>query len=325
MDDPPKAHPCVQAGETPALPAVTSADRVDLPGATQNENSCSRASPFASPRLSPILPAPERFRTEIPQFSGGIAVAFTSNVFETRTIHLADREETIVAGGRHLFPLLPKAFEGVSQIGVIGWSSQGPATGPEPARVARRLRHPGQGRPAGRLGLDEAGRGGRVHEGERHAGRDVLGHQRIRHGASAHLRRRLRGELPAHLRRVPPRNHAGTLARLPALPPPGRRRGLSAEHQRDRRLSEGDGPVGAPALRAGPRGERRRHQLLVRGPPGHRRPRHRLRARLGGRDSARPTPSRPRWRASTSPTSSASGASCSAPCTASPKASTRGS
>ena len=54
-------------------------------------------------------------------------MAFTSNVFETRTIQLADREETIVAGGRHLFPLLPGAFERISQIGVIGWSSQGPA------------------------------------------------------------------------------------------------------------------------------------------------------------------------------------------------------
>ena len=54
-------------------------------------------------------------------------MAFTSNVFETRTITLADREETIVAGGRHLFALLPRAFEGISQIGVIGWSSQGPA------------------------------------------------------------------------------------------------------------------------------------------------------------------------------------------------------
>ena len=54
-------------------------------------------------------------------------MAFTSNVFETRTITLADREETIVAGGRYLFPLLPRAFEGISQIGVIGWSSQGPA------------------------------------------------------------------------------------------------------------------------------------------------------------------------------------------------------
>ena len=54
-------------------------------------------------------------------------MAFESKVFETRTIEMADREETIVAGGRHLFSLLPKAFEGIKQIGVIGWSSQGPA------------------------------------------------------------------------------------------------------------------------------------------------------------------------------------------------------
>ena len=53
--------------------------------------------------------------------------SFTSNVFETRTITLGDTEETIVHGGRHLFPLLPKAFEGIEQIAVIGWSSQGPA------------------------------------------------------------------------------------------------------------------------------------------------------------------------------------------------------
>ena len=53
--------------------------------------------------------------------------SFTSNVFETRTITLGDTTETIVPGGRNLFPLLPKAFEGVKQIGVIGWSSQGPA------------------------------------------------------------------------------------------------------------------------------------------------------------------------------------------------------
>ena len=54
-------------------------------------------------------------------------MSFTSKVFETRTVKMADREETIVAGGRHLFPLLPKAFDGIKQIGVIGWSSQGPA------------------------------------------------------------------------------------------------------------------------------------------------------------------------------------------------------
>src|SRR6478672_9837084 len=54
-------------------------------------------------------------------------MSFTSKVFETRVVKMADREETIVAGGRHLFPLLPKAFEGIKQIGVLGWSSQGPA------------------------------------------------------------------------------------------------------------------------------------------------------------------------------------------------------
>ncbi len=54
-------------------------------------------------------------------------MAFTSDIFDTRTIRLADREETILAGGRHLFPLLPRALEGISRIGVIGWSSQGPA------------------------------------------------------------------------------------------------------------------------------------------------------------------------------------------------------
>ena len=54
-------------------------------------------------------------------------MSFTSNVFQTRTIKMADREEIVVPGGRTLFPLLPKAFDGIRQIGVIGWSSQGPA------------------------------------------------------------------------------------------------------------------------------------------------------------------------------------------------------
>lgn len=34
---------------------------------------------------------------------------------------LAETTETIVKGGRDLFPLLPKAFEGISRVGVIGW------------------------------------------------------------------------------------------------------------------------------------------------------------------------------------------------------------
>jgi ketol-acid reductoisomerase len=35
--------------------------------------------------------------------------------------------ETVLRGGRHLFPLLPRAFAGVQRIGVIGWGPQGRA------------------------------------------------------------------------------------------------------------------------------------------------------------------------------------------------------
>jgi ketol-acid reductoisomerase len=52
---------------------------------------------------------------------------FTSRVFETETLSFGDSKERILRGGRHLFPLLPKALNGVRQIGVIGWGSQGPA------------------------------------------------------------------------------------------------------------------------------------------------------------------------------------------------------
>ncbi len=56
-----------------------------------------------------------------------ISLSFTSRVFEVDTIDLEGHKEQIIKGGRHLFPLLPKAFEGIHQIGVIGWGSQGPA------------------------------------------------------------------------------------------------------------------------------------------------------------------------------------------------------
>ena len=54
-------------------------------------------------------------------------LTFKSNIFATETITLADTKEMIVRGGRDKFPLLTKAFAGVSRIGVIGWGSQGPA------------------------------------------------------------------------------------------------------------------------------------------------------------------------------------------------------
>ena len=55
------------------------------------------------------------------------ALQFSSKVFPVDTVQMGDRTEQIVKGGRHLFPLLPKAFGGIKQIGVIGWGSQGPA------------------------------------------------------------------------------------------------------------------------------------------------------------------------------------------------------
>src|ERR671935_2374499 len=52
---------------------------------------------------------------------------FSSKVFATQVIRLGDTEERIVRGGRDRFALLPKAFAGIKQVGVIGWGSQGPA------------------------------------------------------------------------------------------------------------------------------------------------------------------------------------------------------
>ena len=52
---------------------------------------------------------------------------FTSKVFATEVITLAGTREQIVRGGRDKFPLLARAFEGIKQIGVLGWGSQGPA------------------------------------------------------------------------------------------------------------------------------------------------------------------------------------------------------
>ncbi len=56
-----------------------------------------------------------------------MSATFTSKVFQTETMTLADTQELVVRGGRDQFHLLPRAFEGIKQIGVIGWGSQGPA------------------------------------------------------------------------------------------------------------------------------------------------------------------------------------------------------
>src|SRR6266571_15699 len=56
-----------------------------------------------------------------------LTLGFKSSVFNVEELELNGRKEEIVKGGRHLFELLPQAFEGVKQVGVIGWGSQGPA------------------------------------------------------------------------------------------------------------------------------------------------------------------------------------------------------
>jgi ketol-acid reductoisomerase len=50
-----------------------------------------------------------------------------SNIFQITTLELAGATERVMAGGRHLFPLLPEAFAGIERIGVIGWGPQGRA------------------------------------------------------------------------------------------------------------------------------------------------------------------------------------------------------
>ncbi len=57
---------------------------------------------------------------------------FTSSIFDTEIIELAGTKETIVRGGRDKFGLLPQAFAGIQQIGVIGWGSQRPAQAQNP-------------------------------------------------------------------------------------------------------------------------------------------------------------------------------------------------
>ncbi|MFJ1606043.1 ketol-acid reductoisomerase [Streptomyces sp. NPDC088253] len=52
---------------------------------------------------------------------------YTSTVFPLETMDVPGGTETILRGGRHLFPLLATAFAGVRRIGVIGWGPQGRA------------------------------------------------------------------------------------------------------------------------------------------------------------------------------------------------------
>ncbi|GHE03109.1 ketol-acid reductoisomerase [Streptomyces alanosinicus] len=55
------------------------------------------------------------------------STTYTSRVFPLETMDVPGGTETVLRGGRHLFPLLPRAFAGVRRIGVLGWGPQGRA------------------------------------------------------------------------------------------------------------------------------------------------------------------------------------------------------
>lgn len=56
-----------------------------------------------------------------------MGTSFDSAVFPVETMPVPGGTETVLRGGRHLFPFLGKAFAGVRTIGVIGWGPQGRA------------------------------------------------------------------------------------------------------------------------------------------------------------------------------------------------------
>ncbi|CAM5688011.1 ketol-acid reductoisomerase [Streptomyces canus] len=55
------------------------------------------------------------------------STTYTSGVFALETMDVPGGTETVLRGGRHLFPLLPRAFAGIRRIGVLGWGPQGRA------------------------------------------------------------------------------------------------------------------------------------------------------------------------------------------------------
>lgn len=55
------------------------------------------------------------------------STTYASGVFALETMDVPGGTETVLRGGRHLFPLLPGAFAGVRRIGVLGWGPQGRA------------------------------------------------------------------------------------------------------------------------------------------------------------------------------------------------------
>ncbi|KAG6737976.1 hypothetical protein POTOM_059508 [Populus tomentosa] len=64
-------------------------------------------------------------RAKHPRVKLPTSVDFETFVFKKEKIIIAGHDKNIVRGGKDVFPLLPDAFQGIIQIGVIGWVSQG--------------------------------------------------------------------------------------------------------------------------------------------------------------------------------------------------------
>ncbi|KAL6848906.1 hypothetical protein ACP4OV_021489 [Aristida adscensionis] len=103
-----------------AAPKALSASSVAFPA---SQPACHLAAGSSSRRrdVAAMVAAPPAVGAAMPSLD------FETSVFKKEKVSLAGHEEYIVRGGRNLFPLLPEAFKGVKQIGVIGWGSQGPA------------------------------------------------------------------------------------------------------------------------------------------------------------------------------------------------------
>ena len=56
-----------------------------------------------------------------------MSLDFDSKIFEKRVVELQGGRESVIQGGRNLFPLVLKLSSNTKQIDVIGWGSTGPA------------------------------------------------------------------------------------------------------------------------------------------------------------------------------------------------------
>ena len=71
-----------------------------------------------------------RCRAQHLRVLAAVTLDFNTTVFDKELISFAGREEYIYKGGRDKLHMLPEAFRGIKQIGVIGWGSQAPAQVP---------------------------------------------------------------------------------------------------------------------------------------------------------------------------------------------------